>query len=457
VPATRFDLARIVGPADVSDRRVARAGVTTVVLSPRGSNRTGAPMMANKPAASDFERMLVKSPVALRFQWTDKNRLESGNSFRETLAKAAAYDKKWEEYEKKLAAWTPPKPEEHVEESKGSETQAKADAEKKDGADEKKKDEKKKKGEKEPPKPITGAWETHVAIPPFEKSRLRLYVLDEEGQITGSLRCSSLDEGLIEISGERKEAKVTLSGITTRGRIEMTLESKDGKLAGKLVQAGTSVELTLDQTSNEYEIAKRPERRKVKESKQEVKGQPRSPGIDPELEPLRRAMHGEGAILVGVDREDEILACVEACEGAGIQPILLGAKDAWKIAEQIRGRIAGVLLDSTVVATDPKTGSQRRNRYAEMAMAGIPIAFHSDAEEGAVDLPTIAAYAVSQGLSPEVALRALTSDVARMYAIDGRVGRLAAGLDADIAVLDGSPLDVTTRVVRVFVAGEEIR
>jgi imidazolonepropionase-like amidohydrolase len=168
-------------------------------------------------------------------------------------------------------------------------------------------------------------------------------------------------------------------------------------------------------------------------------------------------MHGEGAILVGVDREDEILACVEACEGAGIQPILLGAKDAWKIAEQIRGRIAGVLLDSTVVATDPKTGSQRRNRYAEMAMAGIPIAFHSDAEEGAVDLPTIAAYAVSQGLSPEVALRALTSDVARMYAIDGRVGRLAAGLDADIAVLDGSPLDVTTRVVRVFVAGEEIR
>jgi imidazolonepropionase-like amidohydrolase len=92
-----------------------------------------------------------------------------------------------------------------------------------------------------------------------------------------------------------------------------------------------------------------------------------------------------------------------------------------------------------------------------MVSAGIPIAFHSDAEEGAVDLPTIAAYAVSQGMGPEAALRALTADAARMYAIDERVGRLAPGLDGDVALLDGSPLDVSSRVVRVWVGGEEVR
>ena len=473
VPATRFDLARIVEPADLSDRRVARAGVTTVVLSPRGASRTGAPMMAYKPASADFDRMLVKSPTALRFQWTDKNRLESGKSLREILEKAVAYAKKWDDYEKKLAAWTPPQEEPKAEEtkkkddeSKGSESGAKAEEGKKDESDEKAKDDKKeekkddkkkKKGEKDAPKPITGAWETSVAIPPFEKARLRLYVLDEEGKVSGSLRCSSLDDDLIAISGERKESKVTLSGDAGRGRVELSLEEKDGKLQGQLVQGSTKVELTLDQTSTEYEVAKRPERRKVKEEKKEVKGKPTSPGIDPELEPLRKAMQGQAAVVVGVDREDEILECVEACEKAGIKPILLGAKDAWKVADEIRGRVSGVMLDQQVVATDPKTGARRRNRYAEMVSAGIPIAFHSDAEEGAVDLPTIAAYAVAEGMGPEAALRALTADAARMFAIQERVGRLAPGLDGDVALLDGSPLELSTRVTRVWVGGEEVR
>jgi imidazolonepropionase-like amidohydrolase len=217
------------------------------------------------------------------------------------------------------------------------------------------------------------------------------------------------------------------------------------------------VEITLEQTSTEYEVAKRSERRKVKEEKKEAKGQPSSPGIDPELEPLRKAMQGKGAVVVGVEREDEILACVDAFEGAGIKPILLGAKDAWKVAEKIRGRVAGVLLDQEVVSIDPKTGSRRRNRYAEIVSAGIPIAFHSDAEEGAVDLPTIAAYAVSQGMGPEAALRALTSDAAKMYAMQERVGRLAPGCDGDVALLDGNPLDLTTRVLRVWAGGEEVR
>ncbi len=69
----------------------------------------------------------------------------------------------------------------------------------------------------------------------------------------------------------------------------------------------------------------------------------------------------------------------------------------------------------------------------------------------------MAAYAVSQGMSAEAALRALTSDAARMFAIEHRVGLLAPGLDADVALLDGSPLDVSTRVVRVWVGGEEVR
>jgi imidazolonepropionase-like amidohydrolase len=161
--------------------------------------------------------------------------------------------------------------------------------------------------------------------------------------------------------------------------------------------------------------------------------------------------------VVGVDREDEILACLDAFEEVGLKPILLGANEAWKVVDQVRGRVAGVLLDHRVIYTDAEMGTRRRNRYAELSSAGIPVAFQSSAEEGAAELPLIAAYAVSQGMSPQGALRALTHDAATMMRIGDRVGRIAAGLDADLLLLDGSPLDPRSRVLRVWVDGREIR
>jgi imidazolonepropionase-like amidohydrolase len=137
--------------------------------------------------------------------------------------------------------------------------------------------------------------------------------------------------------------------------------------------------------------------------------------------------------------------------------VLAGASDAWKVVDEIRGRVAGVLLSHDVTHTDPRLGMVRRNIYADMQSAGIPVAFHSNAEEGAADLPLMATYAVSRGMSVEGAVRALTSDAAEMLSIDRRVGRLAQGLDADVLLLDGPPLDPSTSVLRVWVNGREIR
>ena len=76
---------------------------------------------------------------------------------------------------------------------------------------------------------------------------------------------------------------------------------------------------------------------------------------------------------------------------------------------------------------------------------------------GAVDLPLMAMYAISQGMSSGGAVRALTSDAAGMLGIDDRVGVLAPGRDGDILLLDGPPLAPGTSVQRVWVNGEEIR
>ena len=59
-------------------------------------------------------------------------------------------------------------------------------------------------------------------------------------------------------------------------------------------------------------------------------------------------------------------------------------------------------------------------------------------------------------MSPVAALRALTSDAASMLGVGHRLGMLMPGYDADVLLLDGSPLDVSSTVLRAWVDGEEI-
>jgi hypothetical protein len=281
-----------------------------------------------------------------------------------------------------------------------------------------------------------------------------------EGKVvTGALRCAQVSEGLVALGGTFEEGKLALAGLGSRGFVSLGGEPKEGKLEGKLAVGGAEIELKLERTTKDLDEARRPElRREKKPEEKEPKGKPRAPGTDAKLEPLRRAMHGEGAVVVDVDRAVEILDCVKAFEEAGIKPVLYGAGEAWKIADALRGRVAGVILTHQVLEVDPRKGlSEQRNRFAELALAGVPVAFHSAAEEGASDLPLIAAYAVAQGMSPEGALRALTHDAAAMLAIASRVGRLAQGMDGDVLLLDGPPLEPSTSVLRTWVNGEEVR
>ncbi len=66
------------------------------------------------------------------------------------------------------------------------------------------------------------------------------------------------------------------------------------------------------------------------------------------------------------------------------------------------------------------------------------------------------AQLASAGLAQADPLRRLTSEAARLLKIQQRVGRLRPGLLADLVVWSGDPLDPTTKVLRVFVGGQQV-
>ena len=258
---------------------------------------------------------------------------------------------------------------------------------------------------------------------------------------------------------KKKTIKIDVSGLGSRGVVQVQGTIAKEELTGTLLLGGSEVTLTAKRTERELKSARRPERHveKVEEPKPK-KGEPKSPGIDPKLEPLRQAMLGNAAVVVDVDRSDEILACVAAFEQSGIKPVLYGAEDAHKVAASLKGRVDGVMLSPQVFRFDEDGGlASMTNRHAELAAAGIRVVFHSDSEEGAAELLLRAAYTVANGLGASSGLRALTADVADMMRIADRVGRLQAGLDGDVLLLDGPPLAPSTRVLRAWVGGKEVQ
>ncbi len=482
-PAADYKLSRIVEPGDETDRRVALAGVTTVFLGPRGKNKSGTPLMAYHPAAADFDDLVVRETVAVGYSWEDRNRIESGKDVREVLEKAVEYDREWREYEEAMKTWTPPKEpveppkleaDDEADEDEDDEDAKEDEEDEKSDKDSKKKKRKKKGDDEDEPVEVPGIWLGEVTVPPMEDAvrlRLRLESDADSGManaVLGYLRCGALSDELIDVHGSIDGKALSLSGRGTKGRVTLDGEIRGDELTGTVKLGGTEIELKVERETKELKYARRPEtvggesdaseEEDDDKSKKKVKGAPKKPKTDDKLELMRAAMRGELAVMVEVSREDEILDCVSAFEEAGIRPVLVGAEDAWKVAGEIRGRVSGVLLSPRVQRFEARGGfNSRANRFAELASAGIPVAFHSGAEEGAAQLPLVAAWAISRGLSPSRALQALTSAPAEMVRVHDEIGRLSAGLVADVLLLDGPPLEPATRVLRAWVGGEEVR
>jgi len=430
----RFDLRRILETGDDLDRRVAKAGITTVNMGAKSATSPST-TMAYKPAGEDLDRMVVSPAACMRLNWNHSSRTEAGKGVRSTLAKAAEYKKKWEEYEVAIAKWTPPVPEEAKKDDEEEDEEDEDAEEEADSKDEPKKE----KGEEASARPVTGEWKGAVKSEDGEHD-IRVRLLERNLGLEGTLRADGIDE-LISLEGARDENHVTLRGLSSLGVVTFDLQLEDKALNGQATLDGVEAEATLEQVSDVYPVAQRAEESKPA-SVSAPKGKPKSPGIDASLEPIRQAMLGKGAVVVAVDRDDDILACVAAFEAQGIKPILWGAKSALKVANQIQGRVAGIVTGTNV---------------AGLSQAGIPLAFASQAEQGAAALPQRVAAFVAGGMSPTAAMRSLTSDAARMFALDDRIGFLRAGFDADVLLLDGSPLDMSSTIQRVWVNGEEIR
>jgi imidazolonepropionase-like amidohydrolase len=106
-----------------------------------------------------------------------------------------------------------------------------------------------------------------------------------------------------------------------------------------------------------------------------------------------------------------------------------------------------------------EAGDAIRANAAFVVAGGGCVALHSDSPYMGQHLNLEAAKAMAFGrragvsITPERALRWLTSNPARMLGLDDRIGSIAVGRNADLVLWSGDPFSVYSRANKVFIDG----
>ncbi len=92
---------------------------------------------------------------------------------------------------------------------------------------------------------------------------------------------------------------------------------------------------------------------------------------------------------------------------------------------------------------------------ARLAAAGLPICLTTDGLDDVDDFLKQVRTAVKRGLPADAALAAMTTVPARLLEIDDHLGRVQAGMLANLVITDGDLLAENTKVLECWVAGEQ--
>jgi len=177
---------------------------------------------------------------------------------------------------------------------------------------------------------------------------------------------------------------------------------------------------------------------------------------DLKLEALVPVIRGELPLLVFADRARDIRNAVEYCDKQNLRMILAGGDEAYKVKDLLRSKSIPVVLRP--VLTSPVDEDDPYDRLlsqpAELAAAGVKLAFGSFDNSFARRLGQNAANAVAYGLPYDEALRAVTVNPAQILGLGNQIGTLETGKIANVIITNGDPLEISTDVRYLFIKGQ---
>lgn len=266
------------------------------------------------------------------------------------------------------------------------------------------------------------------------------------------------------ISGQTVYCKLRYFETSPRTIDEIFIRDKDGRAIGGLKMAnGTNSqgESPFPGTRGKSAFLVREQYIKAREYQAKIvaaKGDAsKLPPRDLHLESLVEAMQGKRIVHHHTHRHDDIMTVIRLSQEFGFQTVLHHVSEGWKVAKEIAEAklpCSIIVLDSPGGKVEAKEMTFKNGRVLDEA--GVKVAFHTD--DWITDSRLFmrsAALAVRAGMNRDKAIAGLTLAGAEMLGLEDRFGSLTVGKEADIAILDGDPLSVYSRVLETWVEGKK--
>lgn len=179
---------------------------------------------------------------------------------------------------------------------------------------------------------------------------------------------------------------------------------------------------------------------------------------DNTLETLVQVLDGEVPWCQHVHRADDMHTAMRLADEFGYRLIINHCTEGHLLADEIAERGIPVITGPLMTARSKvEVGNKTLANPGILDRAGVKVALTTDAPVIPIEfLVYQAILCVKEGMDRDSAIRALTVNPAEIMGLDDRVGSLRPGLDADIVIWSGDPLDIMSRAQRVFVEGREV-
>jgi imidazolonepropionase-like amidohydrolase len=179
---------------------------------------------------------------------------------------------------------------------------------------------------------------------------------------------------------------------------------------------------------------------------------------DLRLEQMALVLRHEIPMRIHAHRADDILTALRIRDEFGFDMVLDHSTEAFKMPDELLRRNIPAVVGPTLTSRYKVELRERNLKTAGLLVrAGVKVALTTDHWVVPIQHLLLGLMlSVREGLDRDEALKLVTINPAEILGIADRVGSIAPGKDADLAVFSGDPLDIIQRVVRVYLDGEPV-
>ncbi len=180
--------------------------------------------------------------------------------------------------------------------------------------------------------------------------------------------------------------------------------------------------------------------------------------VDLEMEALQPVINREIPLKAHVHRADDICTVIRIAKEFNLKLTLDHCTEGFLIADYLKEQGYPAIVGPSFGAKGKiETNKKGFNNVKVLNDAGIKVAITTDhTVTPQYSLIMCAGLAMKAGLSELDALKAVTINPAEILGIDNIKGKLAVGMDADIAIWSENPLNLQAKAEIVFIEGKEV-